>query len=88
MLTSSNENDLVLIPFAGSGSEIISCIKNTRNFIACEKTPLYVDEIIIPRIEKLKKNPLDNLTIIDELTIDKIIKNKNVTIPINLDIVD
>ena len=33
---SSNENDIVHIPFAGSGSEIISCINNNRNWIATE----------------------------------------------------
>lgn len=32
----SNENDLVYIPFAGSGSEIISCINNNRNYLATE----------------------------------------------------
>lgn len=47
---SSNENDLVYIPFAGSGSEIVSCIKNNRNYIATEINKKYIDEIIIPRI--------------------------------------
>lgn len=53
ILSSSNKNDLVFIPFAGSGSEIISCLQNERNFIACEKESIYIDEIIIPRINKL-----------------------------------
>lgn len=88
ILTSSNKNDLILIPFAGSGSEIISCIKNNRNFIACEINPRYVDKIIIPRIENLKNISPDDFTIIDELTIDGVIKNKNVTLPISQDIVD
>ena len=43
ILTHSNENDVVLIPFAGSGSEIISCIKNNRNFIAFELSEFYFD---------------------------------------------
>lgn len=47
---SSNENDLVYIPFAGSGSEIMSCIDNNRQWIATEVNPLYINEIIIPRI--------------------------------------
>lgn len=34
---SSNEGDLVLIPFAGSGSEVISCINRNRKYIAFEK---------------------------------------------------
>ena len=47
---SSNGGDLVYIPFAGSGSEIESCIKNNRNYIATETNKQYIDEIIIPRI--------------------------------------
>jgi len=49
----SNENDLVYIPFAGSGSEIESCIKYSRNYIATETNKQYIDEIIIPRINKI-----------------------------------
>ena len=49
--SSSNERDLVYIPFAGSGSEIISCINNNRNYLATEINKKYIDEIIIPRIE-------------------------------------
>lgn len=44
---SSNPGDLVLIPFAGSGSEIISCINNDRNFIASEIKEEYISEIIV-----------------------------------------
>ena len=51
---SSNENDLVYIPFAGSGSEIISCIRNNRNYIATEINKKYIDEIIIPRINDME----------------------------------
>ena len=51
---SSNENDLVYIPFAGSGSEIVSCIKNNRNYIATEINKKYIDEIIIPRINDME----------------------------------
>lgn len=51
---SSNENDLVYIPFAGSGSEIISCINNNRNYIATEINKKYIDEIIIPRINDIE----------------------------------
>lgn len=50
---SSNENDLVYIPFAGSGSEIISCILNNRRYLATEINKDYIDNIIMPRIEKL-----------------------------------
>jgi len=50
---SSNENDLVYIPFAGSGSEIVSCINNNRNWIATEIDKRYINEIIVPRIKNL-----------------------------------
>ena len=50
---SSNEGDLVYIPFAGSGSEIMSCIINNRNWIATELNREYIDEIILPRINNL-----------------------------------
>lgn len=52
--SSSNENDLVYIPFAGSGSEIISCINNNRNYIATEINKKYIDEVIIPRINDME----------------------------------
>lgn len=49
----SNPNDVVYIPFAGSGSEIVSCIMNDRNYIATEINNQYIEEIIKPRIENL-----------------------------------
>ena len=49
----SNENDLIYIPFAGSGSEIESCIRNNRNYIATEINREYIDEIILPRISSI-----------------------------------
>lgn len=51
----SNENDLVYIPFAGSGSEIVSCINNNRNYLATELNNDYIEEIIKPRIEKFNE---------------------------------
>lgn len=50
----SNENDLVYIPFAGSGSEIVSCINNNRNYLATEIDKQYIEDIIIPRINDIK----------------------------------
>jgi len=38
----SNPGDLVYIPFAGSGSECVSCLKNDRRFIATEINPQYL----------------------------------------------
>lgn len=39
----SNPGDLVFIPFAGSGSECVSCAQNGRSFIATEINPAYVE---------------------------------------------
>lgn len=50
---SSNEGDLVYIPFAGSGSEIISCIKNNRQWIATEIEERYIEKLIKPRISEI-----------------------------------
>lgn len=50
---SSSQNDLIYIPFAGSGSEIIGCIKNHRNYIATETSKEYINNIIMPRINSL-----------------------------------
>lgn len=50
--TSSNEGDVVYIPFAGSGSEIISCIENSRQWIATETDNTYIEDVIKPRIDK------------------------------------
>jgi modification methylase hpaI len=49
--THSNENDLIVVPFVGSGSEIISAIRNNRNVIGCEINPKYI-ELSISRIKK------------------------------------
>lgn len=40
--TCSRENDLVLIPFAGSGTECSMCAKEKRNFIGFDVTEKYV----------------------------------------------
>lgn len=48
----SNIDDIVLIPFAGSGSECISCLLNNRNFIATEINPEYI-EIANKRLEEI-----------------------------------
>ena len=54
VLASSSPGDLVLIPFAGSGTEIISCMKTGRDFMAAEINPVYIREMILPRMEKVK----------------------------------
>ena len=44
--THSNESDLVFVPFAGSGSEIISAIKNNRQVVGCELNEDYYKQAI------------------------------------------
>ena len=51
--TSSNENDNVLIPFAGSGSEIVACVELKRNWTAFEIEDSYI-EIINKRLDEFK----------------------------------
>lgn len=42
----SRENDLVYIPFAGSGNDIVACINNSRKWIATEVNEEYANWII------------------------------------------
>lgn len=50
---SSNENDNVIIPFAGSGSEIVACEELKRKWIAFEIEDSYI-EIINKRLDEFK----------------------------------
>jgi len=51
---SSEKNDLILDPFAGSGTTAIACINTKRNYILIEKEPEYID-IINKRIDECNK---------------------------------
>ena len=51
--TSSKKGDIVYIPFAGSGSDIVACIETGRNYIATETNNDYIEDIIKPRLSKL-----------------------------------
>lgn len=51
--TSSKEGDLVYIPFAGSGSDIVACIEMGRKYIATEINAEYIGNIVNPRIENI-----------------------------------
>jgi DNA modification methylase len=55
VLGSSNPNDLVYIPFGGSGSEIVCCVANGRRYIATEMNEKYVEELIKPRVKNIEK---------------------------------
>lgn len=56
ILTCSRENDLVVIPFAGSGTECAMSAKENRNFIAYEITKKHVD-MSNKRVKKILDNP-------------------------------
>lgn len=54
---SSNENDLVLDPFAGSSTTAVACLELKRRFICIEKSPEFVkmsEERIKPYLEQSK----------------------------------
>lgn len=48
---SSREGDVVMIPFAGSGSEAAACIRLGRHFWATENHEPYYQDILSPRLE-------------------------------------
>lgn len=55
----SNVGDLIYIPFAGSGSECVSSLKNNRSFLGTEINPKYVDLANARLREVLKlENPI------------------------------
>ena len=56
ILISSKKNDLVLVPFAGSGTECTMSIKEGRNFIGFDIEPKYV-EIANKRVDLIKQTP-------------------------------
>lgn len=58
---SSNEGDLVLDPFAGSGSTAISAITSKRKFVVIEKDETYCQEII-QRIDR-QINPFKDFSL-------------------------
>lgn len=54
ILASSNQGDIVLDPFMGSGSTAMSCIQNNRKYIGFEIDKKYYEKAL-ERIEKEKK---------------------------------
>lgn len=56
ILTCSRPNDLVLIPFAGSGTECAMSVKENRNFVGYEITEKYVD-MSNERVKKILDKP-------------------------------
>lgn len=56
ILTCSRENDLVVIPFAGSGTECAMSVKENRNFVGFEITKKHA-EMSNRRVKKILKEP-------------------------------
>ena len=54
----SNEGDLIFIPFAGSGSECVSCLANGRYFLATELNSEYIN-MAKGRIESIQRQSMD-----------------------------
>jgi site-specific DNA-methyltransferase (adenine-specific) len=51
----TNEGDIVLDPFGGSGTVGLTCVKNKRQFILMEKQEQYF-ELIKKRVADFNKN--------------------------------
>lgn len=56
----SNEGDLVLVPFAGSGTECVSAHVNSRHFLGVEIVPDYV-EIAQSRLKAISEARKDHM---------------------------
>ena len=54
--TCSRPNDLVVVPFAGSGTECAMSVKEKRNFVGFEITPKHA-EMSNKRVQKILKEP-------------------------------
>lgn len=64
ILASSNEEDLILDPFCGSGTTGVVAIKSNRKFIGIDSEKEYIDKFAIPRI----KDECNNKIIIEDIT--------------------
>ena len=56
ILTCSRPNDLVVVPFAGSGTECAMSVKEKRSFVGFEITPKHA-EMSNKRVQKILKEP-------------------------------
>lgn len=62
ILTHSNPEDLVLVPFGGAGSEVVSALKNNRHFIGVELDQVHFDKSIA-RIQTLSGSTIKVSTV-------------------------
>ncbi len=68
VLASSNEGDLVLDPFMGTGTTGAVCLKNNRNFIGFEMDENLIN-ITKERLEKITKNKAEENDIFEEIEV-------------------
>jgi DNA modification methylase len=54
--THSNQGDIVLDPFLGSGTTAVACVKSNRRYIGMELLPKYY-EMALMRLETETKQP-------------------------------
>jgi site-specific DNA-methyltransferase (adenine-specific) len=54
LLSSTDEGDTILVPFAGSGTECVAAKKNNRNYIGFELDEKYI-KIAVERLNEIKK---------------------------------
>ena len=72
ILASSNEGDIVLDPFCGSGTTGVVAIRHKRKFVGIDSENKYLDELAIPRlkneiIKKRQGHIFDNLHVMNHL---------------------
>ncbi|MCX8124481.1 MAG: DNA methyltransferase [Spirochaetes bacterium] len=61
ILSTSDENDLILDPFCGSATTGVLAIRHRRKFIGIENEKKYLDKIAIPRLKDEIENISSNL---------------------------
>jgi len=54
---SSNQNDIVLDPFCGSGTTGVSALSQGRRFVGIDTSKDYLDDLAIPRLQNAMPNP-------------------------------
>jgi site-specific DNA-methyltransferase (adenine-specific) len=55
LLSATNENDLVLDPFNGSGTTGVACVTNNRNYVGIELEKSYI-ELTKKRIKEIEND--------------------------------
>ena len=63
ILFSTNEGDVVLDPFCGSGTTAEACYKHNREFIGIEREQEYV-KMARTRLERVQAQPIMQLSVV------------------------